>query len=421
MIDIEKHDGEVSGQVNNAGAELREQLEMRCSEIIMRVNEDGCSLAECKNIASDLAKKNAGSIASIVEQLLMQDAFDGDCVEVLVQTFTTLSDKLHQFKAYTDEMKLLDEAKGYLDPSSPLYEVIKGKVAECSAGIKALKEEKRQAEAERQMAQEEQARQAEEARQRALEEEAHRKQLQDQGSTGNVPETSEPPKKNNLLYMIGGAVVAAGIAAYVIMCPAAVPVTYSVPADTKVMIDGKDMGSKLPVELKVGEHKVALEHPVIVLEHPSSINVVKNEDKKPVGLKLITGAQLPVDKKAIVENAYKLFMEDYLKNVCTKEKMEFAPNIYAANADANGKISASHKAFRKLVIANDAKSMTIDNVKVTSSKVELIDNNKKIIVVSEAEVLGKADADNLKYIVKADFVVDGKSLKVSALNGISLE
>lgn len=402
MIDIEKHDGEISDQVNNAGAELREQLEMRCSELIMRVNEESCTLADCQKIAGDLADKNEGSIASVVEKLLIQDAFDGDCAEVLVQTFTTLSDKLHQFKAYADEMKLLDEAKGYLDSSSPLYDVINAKITECSAAMKAAQEKPVP---------------VPEPKPTPVPESVPEPAPVPEPEPIPVPKPE--PGESKLKYaMIAGGVVAAAIVAYLVTGgPKPVPVSYSVPAGTKVMIDDKDMGDKAPIKLKPGEHKLTLEHPVIELKYPSSITIEKEGS-----IKVINGAQLRGDKKAAVENAYKIFMEDLLKNACTSESMRLIPSIYDASADANGKIGKSHKAMRNFAVEQNISSMTTDKISVSDTLLNLSDDNKKAFIKSKAEIFGNAGNDlKIKYVVNADFVVEGQNLKVSSLNAFEAE
>ena len=186
-----------------------------------------------------------------------------------------------------------------------------------------------------------------------------------------------------------------------------VGISFTVPEGTKVLLDGKDVGSGQNLQAAVGPHDVKLMHPLLEFDYDQKLTVAKNGEITPVKT-----AKLGPDAKTVVEKTSVAMMNEILQQACNSNSIKLNPSVFTAKADANGKITKAHQAMRRFASQNSLKNLPVSLVSL--GNLELIDSNRKIRCQPEFSGQG-VNGRTIVYTAQIVFEIKGGQLLVDSL------
>ena len=186
-----------------------------------------------------------------------------------------------------------------------------------------------------------------------------------------------------------------------------VGISFTVPEGTKVLLDGKDVGSGQNLQVAVGPHDVKLVHPLLEFDYDQKLTVAKNGEIAPV-----KKAKLGSNAKTVAEKTSVAMMNEILQQACSSNSITLNPSVFTAKADANGKITKAHQAMRRFASQNSLKNLPVSLVSL--GNLELIDSNRKIRCQPEFSGQG-VNGRTIVYTAQIVFEIKGGQLLVDSL------
>ena len=192
-----------------------------------------------------------------------------------------------------------------------------------------------------------------------------------------------------------------------------VEISFEVPEGTKVLLDGKDVGSGQNLQVVVGPHDVQLVHPLLEFGYDKKLTVAKAGKISPVKT-----TQLGPDAKNVAEKTSVTMMNEILQQACNSDAIKLNPSVFTSKADANGKITKAHQAMRSYATKNSLKNLPVSLVSL--GNLTLINSDRGIKCQAEFSGQG-ANGRTITYTAQTILEIKGDRLLVDSLESFKAQ
>ena len=197
--------------------------------------------------------------------------------------------------------------------------------------------------------------------------------------------------------------------------PPPVTISFDVPEGTKVVFDGKDVSGQKEIKVAAGSYAIQLDHQLFAFVYDKKLSVSKSGVIVPY-----KEIKLSPNIKNVAEKASLAVMNEILQQACSSNGVKLNPKIFAAEADANGKIAKAHRALRNYATKNSLNQLPVELVSV--GNFDLISKDKTDFVKGTAEFSGAgANGKKINYSINTIFKLQGNNLLLNSLESISIK
>lgn len=186
-------------------------------------------------------------------------------------------------------------------------------------------------------------------------------------------------------------------------------VSFNVPRGTSIYVNSEKVyGDK--VNLKPGDYKLVLEHPILEYSYNQDLKVTKAGK-----VDIISEMKLKDNTDVIVKNSCVGMLNNILKQACESNKLNLDASIYSKNADTNKILTEAYIAMKKFANKKNINTLLITDINKCNYKLSSKDGMAQI--TAECFLTGlSVDGEKIEYSLKVNFDIDGSRLIVDSVD-----